>query len=289
MGKKCIFTAALAGAATFKSQNENVPYTPGEFVREAVECYEAGASIVHIHARDSETGFPTIDVEIWEDILEGIRRECDVLVNFSTAIGMGVEEEDRIRHIEELGPDLASLNTNSMNFGMANWDTGEIEIDYVFENDFDLIEKFTHTMRENGIKPELECYDLSGFSNIALLDKKDIFEKPLHYQFVFGVAGGAGFNPHNLLAFRDSVPRDATWSACGVGPNEFPLVMMTAAMGGHIRVGLEDNVNIRDGEKASGNAELVKKAVSIAEKVDREPATVEETIEILNLDKLENR
>lgn len=289
IGKKCVFTAALSGAATFKSQNENVPYTPEEFVQEAVECAEAGASIVHIHARDPESGWPTTDIEIWEEILEGIRSECDVLVNFSTAIGMGVEKEKRIQHIEELDPDIASLNTNSMNFGLANWKTGEIEIDYIFENEFDMIEEFAKTMRGRGVKPELECYALSGFSNISLLDKRDIFEKPLHYQFVFGVAGGAEFNPHNLLAFKNSVPDDATWSACAVGPNEFPLVMMTAAMGGHIRVGLEDNINIRNGEKASGNAELVEKAVEIASMVDREPASVEETIEILSLDELENR
>lgn len=282
--KKCIFTAALAGAATFKNQNENVPYTPEEFVQEAVESYEAGASIVHIHARDPESGIPTTDLEIWEEIQEGIRSECDVLINFSTAIGGSAEGDERIQHIKELDPDLASLNTNSMNFAMANWKTGEIENDNVFENKFGMIEKFAKTMRENGVKPEIECYELSGFSNVFLLDKKDIFEKPLHFQFVFGVAGGAEFNPHNFLAFKNAVPRNATWSACGVGPNEFPLAMMTAATGGHIRVGLEDNINIRKGEKANGNAELVEKAVDIAGKIGREPATVEETKEILNLD-----
>lgn len=289
VGKKCIITAALAGAATFKDQNENVPYTTDEMIQEAVECYEAGASIVHIHARDPESGFPSTDLEIWEEIQEGIRSECDVLINFSTAIGMGAEKEERIQHIKELNPDMASLNTNSMNFAMANWKTGDIQIDYIFENEFDMVEEFALTMKEEGVKPELECYDLSGFSNVFLLDKKDVFEKPLHFQFVFGVAGGAAFNPHNMLAFRNHVPENATWSTCGVGPNEFPLAMMTAAMGGNIRVGLEDNINIRPGEKASGNAELVEKAVDIASQVGREPATIDETIEMLSLDELENR
>lgn len=289
VGKKCIITAAMSGAATFKDQNENVPYTPEEFVEEAIKCEEAGASIVHIHARDPESGWPSTELDIWEEILNGIRDETDLIVNFSTAIGMGAEKEERIQHIKNLDPDMASLNTNSMNFGMANWKTGEIEIDYIFENEFEMIEEFAKVMREEGVKPELECYDLSGFSNVFLLDKKDIFEKPLHFQFVFGVAGGAAFNPHNFLAFKNHLPENATWSTCGVGPNEFPLAMMTAAAGGHIRVGLEDNINIRPGEKADGNYELVEKAVSIAEKAGRGPATPEEAKEILKIEELENR
>jgi 3-keto-5-aminohexanoate cleavage enzyme len=281
---KVVITAALAGAATMKEQNPAVPYMPEEFIEESVKCYEAGAAIVHIHAR-KPTGWATSDLKILGEIVHGIRKECDILINLSTAVGITQTDEERIHHIPEFKPEMASLNTNSMNFALANWKTGEILFDWIFKNPFELIIKFAKIMRENGVKPELEVYDIGHVNNTLLLDKQGIFEHPLHYNFVFGVAGGIPFTPENLIRFRQSIPQDASWMVCGVGPAQFPAAAMATIMGGHIRVGLEDNIHISKGVLAKGSYEQVEKAVKIAALHDRKPATVDEAREIFHLRK----
>ncbi len=282
---KVVITTALSGGGTFKFQNPAVPYTPEEFAEEAYKAYQSGTSIVHIHAKDPETGMPTPDLNIIRNTVEAIRAKCNVLINLSTAIGAGVSPDDRIRPVTELKPDLASLNTNTMNFAIADHKTGEIGIEIIFENTFAMIKRFAQEMREAKTKPECEVYDIGHVYNVELVRKQKVFEEPLHFQFVFGVAGGIPFNPANFIRFTESLPKDATWSACGVGPNSFPAAFMSAIMGGHIRVGLEDNINITRGEKAKGNYELVEKAVQIAKLAEREIATVEEAREILQLPK----
>jgi uncharacterized protein (DUF849 family) len=283
---KCIITCALAGAATRKEQNPNVPYTRDEFVAEAVKCFEAGASIVHIHARDPEHGAPTPDLDILGGIVEGIRAECPIIINLSTAISPFASKEDRIAVIETFKPEMASLNTNSMNFAVGDWKEHKVLFEIVFENTFQQLEWYGNVMKDSGTKPELEVYDMGGLYNVLFMKESGLFVEPLHFQFVFGVLGGMPFSTRNYGLFLESIPDDATFSSCGVGPASFASAYHAAVNGGHIRVGLEDNIWISKGKLAEGSWEQAKKAVEIAKLADREIATVEDTREILGLKKV---
>jgi 3-keto-5-aminohexanoate cleavage enzyme len=280
---KCIITAALAGAATMKTQNPAVPYTVDEFVEEAYRCYNAGCAIVHIHARDPETGFPTSSIDVLREIVKGITEKCPIVINLSTAIGIGATPEERINVVKALKPEMASLNTNSMNFALGDWKNYTVLGETVFTNTFEMLVSFANEMREAGTKPELEVYDLGGIYNTLFVRHQGIFVEPMHFQFVWGVLGGCALDLANFKRFMDLIPEDATWSTCGVGPAQFRGAMIAAVEGGHIRVGLEDNVNVSKGVQAKGSYEQVEKAVKIAQLADREPATPDETRQILGL------
>ena len=282
--EKVIISAALAGAATRKEQNPAVPYTPKEFAEESYKCWKAGASIVHIHARNPENGFPTGDMKIVRETITAIRDRCpELIINMSSAIGPGVTPEQRIAPIVEMKPDLASLNTNSMNFGLADYKTGKVPFEIIFENTFKMLVDFAKAMKENGVKPECEVYDFGGIYNVLLVRKQGIFEEPMHFQLVFGVAGGVPFTPMNMVHMQSLLPADATWSVCGVGPNQFPAAIMASIMGGHIRVGLEDNTRVLRGKMAEGSWEQVEVAKKIIENSERDVATPAETRKILKL------
>jgi 3-keto-5-aminohexanoate cleavage enzyme len=281
---KCIITAALAGAATMKSQNPAVPYTTEEFVEEAYKCYNAGASIVHIHARDPETGFPTSSLEQLGTIIKGITEKCPIIINLSTAIGMGVPPEERISVVERFKPEMASLNTNSMNFAMGNWKEHTVLGEIVFTNTFAMLVEFAQKMRDAGTKPELEVYDLGGVYNTLFVSEQEgLLVRPLHFQFVWGVLGGAWFDLANMKRFMDLIPAGSTWSTCGVGPAQFRGAFHAAVEGGHIRCGLEDNVTITKGVPAKGSYEQVEKMAKIAEMAERSVATPDEARQILKL------
>lgn len=284
MSNKIVVSCAMAGAATRKEQNPSVPYGADEMIDECCKAYEAGAAVVHIHARTKE-GLPTEDPELIGKIVEGIRSRVPVLINLSTAVGVAKTPEQRISVVKNFKPDLASLNTGSMNFAMVDWHTGNIVFDYIFDNTFTTIKMFNEEMKKAKTKPELEVYDIGHVYNVLLLRKQGVFEEPLHFQFVFGVAGGIGLTPTSFAHFLEVIPEDATWSVCGVGPNSFKAGFMSAVNGGHIRVGLEDNIYISGKTLAKDNAELVKKAVEIAKLADRELATPEEARIIWNLPK----
>jgi 3-keto-5-aminohexanoate cleavage enzyme len=280
---KCIITAALAGAATMKQQNEAVPYTEEEFIEEAYKCYNAGCAIVHIHARDPETGFPTANIDVLSGIVKGITEKCPIVINLSTAIGIGATPEERINVVKELKPEMASLNTNSMNFALGDWKQHIILGETVFTNTFQMLTDFAKEMKEVGTRPELEVYDLGGLYNTLFVRPQGIFVEPMHYQFVWGVLGGCALDLANFNRFMELIPDDATWSSCGVGPAQFRGAFIAAVEGGHIRVGLEDNVTVSKGVPAKGSYEQVEKAVKIAQLADREPATPDETRQILGL------
>jgi 3-keto-5-aminohexanoate cleavage enzyme len=266
-----------------KSQNPAVPYTVDEFVEEAYNCYNAGCAIVHIHARDPETGLPTTSVDVLREIVKGITEKCPIVINLSTAIGIGATPEERINVVKTLKPEMASLNTNSMNFALGDWKNHTVLGETIFTNTFDMLVNFAKTMKECGTKPELEVYDLGGIYNTLFVRHQGIFAEPMHFQFVWGVLGGCGLDLANFKRFMDLIPGDATWSSCGVGPAQFRGAFIAAAEGGHIRVGLEDNLTVKKGVLANGSYEQVEKAVKIVELADREPATPDETRQILGL------
>ena len=282
--EKVVISAALTGAATMKHQNEAVPYTPEEFAEESYKCWQAGASVVHIHVRDPETGMSTEDFNLIRPTIEAIRDKCpELIINMSTAIRPMLTAEQRIAPIREFKPDMASLNTNSMNFALADHTTGDVMFEIVFENTFQMLIDFAKEMRENKVKPEMEIYDLSGLYNILLVNKQQILDDPLHFQFVFGVAGGVPYSPGNFHRMYEMVPEGSSWSVCGVGPNQFAANMASAGYGGHLRVGLEDNVRMPNKELAKGSYEQVEWAVRVAELCGREVATPKEARQIINL------
>ena len=289
LSDKLVISAALAGAATVKSQNENVPYTAEEFGNEAKKCYEAGASIVHIHARDPEKGNPTHELEIIKAVIDNIKEKApDILINLSTAISQVATEKQRIKPVETYKPPLCSLNTNSMNFSVGDHKTGKVMLapTMVFMNNFSMIQKFAKKMKKARSKPEIEVYDLGGMYNILFLNRQEgLFEQPLHFQFVFGVLGGIPFSYQNLATLLALKPPDATWSVCGVAKDQFRAGMCASVMGGHIRVGLEDNIRTIDGALAKGSYEQVEWAAKVAKIAGREVATPEETVEIFHLHK----
>lgn len=283
LNKKYVICAALSGAATMKQQNPAVPYTPEEFAEEAYRCYQEGAAIVHVHARDPETGIPTENIDQIRRVVDAIRDRCPILINLSTAIRAEVPAEARIKPIEVIKPEMASLNTGSMNFGLVNRKTGEVLAETVFENTFSMLSHFAQIMKDNKVKPELEVYDLGHVENVKMISAKGVFEEPRHYNFLFGIAGGMPFSVINLAAYIASAPQGATWVATGVGPLQPILNNLSLALGGNVRVGLEDNIWIRDGVLAKGSYEQVALAVKMGETLGREPATPNEARVLLNL------
>jgi len=283
LSKKLVITAALCGAITTKEQNPAIPILPNEYADEVKKCYDAGASIVHLHMRDPKTGQATPDLKVYKDILKAIKDKCPkILINLSSAISIAATDDQRVAPIKEFKPEFASLNSASMNFGVGNWKTGDVLIEIVFKNDFKLISRLGTTMKESKTKPEIEIYDAGGMQNINFVQKKKILDEPLHYQFVFGVLGGLPFSITNLNYFLSMKPPNATWSVCGVANQQFEAGLCAAALGGHIRVGLEDNIRNIKGELAKGSWEQVQWAAKVTELAGREVATPDETRKILN-------
>ncbi|TAL39664.1 MAG: hypothetical protein EPN93_00915 [Spirochaetes bacterium] len=285
MSKKIIITAALAGAATMKNQNPAVPYSPQEFADDAYKCWKAGAAMVHVHARE-DSGMATHDHGRIKDTHDAIREKCpDLIVNMSSAVGMGKTAEQRISQIIHVKPEMASLNTNTMNFSLVDRKSGKVFIDFVFENTFTMLQDFGKAMEEAGVKPEMELYDMGGLDNWALIAKQGFFTRPFNFNFVWGVAGGQAFRPDAFMTMKHALPEGANFTTCGVGTDQFPAITMSSLAGGHMRVGLEDNIRIPTGELAKGSYEQVEWAVKIAQIAGREVATPDEARAIMGLRK----
>lgn len=283
MTDKVIITAALSGSGTTKANNPAAPYSPEEFAVEARKAHEAGAAMVHIHAR-FEDGTPTHEVDRIRETHDAIKQKSpDLIVNLTSAVGMNKSPEQRITQILEIKPEMASLNTNTMNFAAINRKTGEIIVDYIFDNTFTMLQDFGTAMEENGVRPEIEVYDMGGLDNVLLIMKQGFFKDPMNFNFVWGVAGGQKFRPESFVAMVHALPDNANFTTCGVGNEEFPAIMQSCLMGGHMRVGLEDNVRVPSGELAKGSYELVEWAVRTAEIMGREPATPDEARKIMGI------
>jgi len=283
MTKKVIIAAALTGAMTKKEQNPNVPYTPDEFAEEAAKCYQSGAAMVHVHAR-TDDGVPTADIERIRATYDAIKSKTpELIVNLSSAVGLEAPKAARIAQIIAIKPPMASLNTNTMNFSFLNRKTGKIIDDKVFENTFTMLQDFSKAMEENQVKPEIECYDIGGIDNTMLIAQQGFFSEPMNFNFVWGVAGGQRFRPEAFTTMVNAIPKGANYTTCGVGTDQFPAITMSCLMGGHMRVGLEDNIRVPTGELAKGSWEQVDWAVKIASGLSRDPATPEEARKIMGL------
>jgi len=279
-----IITAALAGAETTREKNPAVPYRPEEFAEEARKARDCGASVVHIHVRDPDTGRPTRELEKIRNTIDAVRERCpDLIINMSTAIVTSGDRQARINPILSLRPQMASLNTNSMNFALVDWKTGLVKAETIFENPFAMIVDFNSRMRAAGIKPEFEIYDMGGLFNVLLLRRQGIFEEPMHFQMVFGTAGGVPYRPSLFSLMISHLPAGSTYSVCGVGRYQFAANMTSVVNGGHMRVGLEDNVRMPDGSHARGSWEQVEWAAEVARLAGRTVATYEDARRILRI------
>jgi 3-keto-5-aminohexanoate cleavage enzyme len=286
MKDKAIITAALSGAAPTKGANPNVPYTPEEYVREAKRAEEAGAAVLHVHFRVPDSGMPTTEPAIMQEVVQGIRENTKVLLNLSTGVYPEAPLEMRRRPIELFAPDIASLNPGTMNFAMVSHKDGTIVYDFTFANPFSASLEFGKIMTEKGIKPELECFDIGHVHNVIFLEKHHHFiPTPMHFCIIFGVMGGVPFNSDMVNSYLHALPPGSTWVGLGVGPFSFPVAMMSACLGGHVRVGLEDSLYVDYAHKvmAKSNGELVEKAVDIVKLAGREVASPEEARELLSL------
>lgn len=280
--RKAIITAALVGGRTTKDQNPATPYTVEEYAQEANKCFEEGATIVHVHARTDE-GLESVSPERYKEIIDAIKEKTpELIINITT--GPGKNWKERTEPLKLVKPEMCSLNVETMNFAFGNWRTGIIQGEFTYEHTFKVIKKIARIINKLEIKPEIELFSESGMFNIIFLQKKDILPEPLHVQYVFGVLGGIPFSLENLSHLRNITPRNATWTVGGVaGINQIKCNMCSAALDGHLRVGLEDNIRNPDGTLSKGSWEQVKWATKIVEMAGREVATPEETRAILNL------
>jgi 3-keto-5-aminohexanoate cleavage enzyme len=282
---KVIITAALAGGGTFKNQNPAVPYTLEEFAEEAHKCWKSGAAMVHVHPRQDD-GMPTHNIERVKATYNAIRdRTPELIVNMSSGMAWDTTREMRLAQILAVKPEIASLNTNTMNFSIIDRKTGQLFVDNIFENTFTMLQEFGRAMEENGIKPEIEVYDMGGIDNALLIAKQGFFSQPMIFNFVWGVAGGAAFRADAFVAMMHALPPGSLFTTCGVAIEQFPCVTQSCLLGGHMRVGLEDNIRLPNGELAKGSYEQVEVAVKIAECLGRTPATPDEAREIMGLKK----
>jgi len=279
---KVVVTCALTGVLATREQCPWVPYTPVEIAEEARRAYEAGAAVVHIHARTDEGG-PTFEPAVYAKIAEETRRRCPVILNFSTG-GAG-PMEGRVAHIAQVKPPIGALNMGSMNYATYSQRRKEFVFDFVFENTFRDIAFLLEVMNGAGVKPELECFDVGHTNSVWPLIDKGLLRQPLQFSFIMGVLGGIRASAENLALQAREAPRGSTWEVIGISHEQWLMVGAALSLGGNVRVGLEDNFYLdAAGTKMAGsNGDLVAKAVRMARDMGREPATVDEAGRMLSL------
>lgn len=272
--EKLIITVAPTGAWPTKKDTPYVPITPEEIAEEVYNCWKAGASIAHIHVRDEDES-PSMNFDKFNQTVTLIRerKDCDIILNLTTSGGIGLTDEERMKPFVELRPEMASFDAGTMNWQHRT----------VFENRPDFLEKLAQTQRENKVKPELEIFDAGMLYNTLYLVEKGLLEPPLHYQFCLGVPGGTAATVENFMHMKSILPQGATFSAFAIGRMHLTILFMTIITGGHVRVGMEDNVLLSKGVLATSNVEFVKRVKRIAKEFQREIATPAEAREILGL------
>ena len=270
--EKLIITAAICGAEVTKEQNPAVPYTVEEMVREAKSAYEAGAAIVHVHVRKDD-GTPTQDRERFRTVMDAIKKACpEVILIPSTGGAVGMTAQERLQPTE-LCPEMATLDCGTCNFG-----------DEIFENSMPMMRDFGKRMLENKIKPEYECFEKGHLDTILTMARKgQVPGHPMQFNFVLGVPGCTPATVEDLVWLVKSIPPGSTWTGTGIGRHAFTLATASILMGGHVRVGFEDSLNLERGVLAKSNGEMVAKVVRIAKELGREIASPAEAREILGL------
>ena len=283
-----VITNSISGAVANRDQCPAIPYTPEEYAAEARRVVDEGGSMLHIHARTPD-GTPSYEVEDFRAITDAIDDAVDdVIVNYSTG-AIGVPLEKRIAYLRELRPDIAALNMGSMNYAKFSKRRNDFVFKFVFENSFDTIIELVTAMRELGIKPEHECFDSGHVANLDPLIDMGLLDEPLQISCVMGVTGGIRPNARNLAHMSEQIPGGAdgpnNWGVIGISREQWMLVAAALTLGGNVRVGLEDNFYLPNGEMARSNGDLVAEARRMTEMVGRRPATVAEARELLGVPK----
>ncbi|NIO06101.1 MAG: 3-keto-5-aminohexanoate cleavage protein [Proteobacteria bacterium] len=297
--RKVIITAALTGNIHTPSMSPYLPLTPQQLIDEAVRCEEAGVTIVHVHARDPEEGKPTTKVEIYREILSGIKAKTNLIVTVTTGGTATMTPEERIAVVRELKPEMATFNAGSMNFALYpvlgkykefkyDWEKEFLASTegFIFPNTFTSLKVFCHTMNEVQTQPELEIYDVGHITNLAQVMREGYLKEPIYLQFVLGILGGIPATVDNLVFLTNTAKQtfgEFQWSVCAAGRHSFPLGVVNMIQGGNMRVGLEDNLYLGKGELAKSNAEQVEKAVRFARELGLEVASPDDAREMLDL------
>ena len=299
-GRKVIVTCAVTGSIHTPSMSPHLPVTPDQIAAEAVAAVEAGAAIVHLHARDPETGRPTQDPELFARFLPRIKQATEAVVNITTGGSATMTVEERLRPAAHFQPEVASLNMGTMNFGLFpmlnrftefqhDWERPYLEgsRDLVFKNTFKDIEHILRTCSGNGTRFEFECYDISHLYTLAHFLDRRLVTPPLFVQSVFGILGGIGAHPEDVMHMKRTADRlfgdEYVWSVLGAGRNQMPIATQSLALGGNVRVGLEDNLWAGPGRLATSNAEQVAMVRKLIEGLALEVATPEEARAMLSL------
>jgi len=301
MARKVIITCAVTGSIHTPTMSPHLPVTPDEIARDSVAAAEAGASIIHLHARDPKTGKPTPDPEVFMQFLPRIKQGCEAVVNITTGGGQGMTVQERLAAPLRAKPEMTSLNMGSMNFGLYPmlarykewkypWEPQHLEgsRDAIFRNTFKDIEYILKELGEGcGTRFEFECYDVGHLYNLAHFLERKLVKPPLFVQTIFGILGGIGADPENLLHMRRIADKlfgaDYEWSILAAGRHQMNFITMGAIMGGNVRVGLEDSLYLAKGQLARSNADQVAKIKRIVEELSLEVATPKEARAILKL------
>ena len=267
--EKLVITVAPNGGLITKENTPYVPITTEEIAEEVRLSYEAGAAIVHLHVR-AEDGSGTGDIKVFEEAVTKIKDRCDIIIGLTTASRLDASDEDRLR-VCELNPQLASLNMGSLNFG-----------EVAFMNSPNYLRAAGKKMQDYKVKPELEVFDLGMMENAKKLIAEGLISAPYHFQLILGAPGGCPATPQTLLGMIDNLPEGSTWGVIAL-QNQLLMHTMAIGLGGHVRIGMEDGIEIRPGELAKSNAEFIKRLVMIAGEFGRGVATVEEAEEIFTM------
>ena len=271
LSNRVILTVAPTGSSTPAAKCPGLPVTPAEIAAETYECWKAGASVVHLHVRDDQ-GNASMEYEKFRESVALIREKCDIVINMTTAGGFGVPDDERILPLD-LIPEMATMDAGSMN----------VKGDFVFHNSVAFLEKLGRRAQELGIRPEIEVMDTGMVYTALRLIEQGYIKSPPHFQMVLGMENGMAATVENLVYMKNLLPPGATWSAFGVGKAHLTLLMATLALGGHVRVGMEDNIYLDAGQKASSNVDFVERTRRIIELNNKRPATPEETRAMLGL------
>jgi 3-keto-5-aminohexanoate cleavage enzyme len=266
----CIISVAITGSGTTLAQNPNLPCTPQQIATSAIESWNAGAAIAHIHVREPD-GTPVHNMDYYREIIARVTAETDMVLNLTTGGFAGLEPHKRLETLT-LEPELGSFDAGSMNFGEG-----------VFLNPPDFLREMALSFREYNVRPELECFDVGMIYNCLRLIDEGLIDGPHWWQFVLGVRGGAPATPKVLLHMVELLPPGSQWSAIGLGRGQLPMNVMAIMMGGHARTGMEDNALYRRGEIATSNAQLVERVARLSRELGREVATPEDARRILGL------
>jgi uncharacterized protein (DUF849 family) len=301
MAKSVIITCAVTGGIHTPSMSPYLPVTPAQIASDAIAASEAGASIIHLHARDPKDGRPTADPDVFMEFLPVIKQGCNAVVNISTGGGLGMSLDERLAAANRASPEMASLNMGSMNFGIFpmlekyrdfqhEWEPAFLEMtrDFIFRNTFRDIEFVLRTLGDDhGTRFEMECYDLGHLYTVAHFVDAGLIKPPFFIQMIYGILGGAGAEIDNLVHMHNVADRlfgdDYEWSVLAAGRHQIPFGTTAAVLGGNLRVGLEDILFIGKGELAESNADQVGKIRRIVEDLSLRVATPEETRERLQL------